>query len=561
MTEQRESHLLDRKSLRKVVGQTANFSELAQDCVCFANGAGGTLLIGIEDDDDAPPATQRVDPTLVDRIRKRVAELTVNVQVLPEMRRHDNGGDYIVLTVPRSVGVASTSDGRFFLRVGDGCQPVVGDDVLRLANERPSTPWESMTSLGVPVQNVDADKIARWANAIGESDRVKPSVREKSESELLEHYGLSTGGLLTNLGVLLVGSTSDRMKLGTAPLVQAIKYDDRGAKVAKWTWDDHRLGPTELVDAIWEELPDFRESYELPDGMFRTKVPAFEEAVVRELLVNALVHRPYTQRGDIFLNVHPDRLEVVNPGRLPLGVTPRNILHASRRRNDGLARVFHDLKLMEREGSGIDLMFERLLASGRPAPTVKEGTDSVHVTVPRRVVQPGVIRLLAEADQRYQLTQRERIVLALLAQTEGLSAAELSERLELPDPAALRPWLGRLLELGLIEQTGRTNATRYFVPPALIREAGLDKRTTLTRVQPHRLRALILEDLERFPGSGRGDIHRRIGKEIHTKTLSRALEALLTEGQIVATGERRWRTYRLGPPKGHPERDGGGDEG
>jgi DNA-binding MarR family transcriptional regulator len=176
--------------------------------------------------------------------------------------------------------------------------------------------------------------------------------------------------------------------------------------------------------------------------------------------------------------------------------------------------VFHDLKLMEREGSGIDLLFERLLASGRAAPTVTEGTDSVHVTVPRRVVQPGVIRLLADADQRYQLTQRERIVFALLAQTEGLSAVELAERLELDDPAALRPWLGRLLEWGLVEQTGRTKATRYFVPPALLREAGLDKLTTLTRVQPHRLRALILEDLERFPDSGRGDIHRRIGPEI-----------------------------------------------
>lgn len=237
----------------------------------------------------------------------------------------------------------------------------------------------------------------------------------------------------------------------------------------------------------------------------------------------------------------------MNPGRLPLGVTPKNILHECRRRNDGLARVFHDLKLMEREGSGIDLMFERLLASGRPAPTITEGADSVHVTVPRRVVQPGVIRLLAEADQRHQLTQRERIVFALLAQTEGLSAGELCERLELPEPAALRPWLGRLLELGLVEQTGRTKATRYFVPPALVRRAGLDKRTTLSRVQPHRLRALILEDLERFPESSRGEIHRRIGQEIHVKMLARTLEALLVEKQIVATGDRRWRRYRLAP--------------
>lgn len=37
-------------------GSTADFGELARDCVCFANSAGGTLLIGIEDDDDAPAA-------------------------------------------------------------------------------------------------------------------------------------------------------------------------------------------------------------------------------------------------------------------------------------------------------------------------------------------------------------------------------------------------------------------------------------------------------------------------------------------------------------------------
>ncbi|HRO57824.1 MAG TPA: hypothetical protein PK177_01460 [Burkholderiaceae bacterium] len=70
-------------------------------------------------------------------------------------------------------------------------------------------------------------------------------------------------------------------------------------------------------------------------------------------------------------------------------------------------------------------------------------------------------------------------------------------------------------------------------------------------MQPHRLRALILEDLGRFPNSGRADIHRRIGPEIHEKALARALDALLREGAIVSTGERRWRKYRLASDKGH----------
>lgn len=162
-----------------------------------------------------------------------------------------------------------------------------------------------MTSLRVSQVDVDSGKLRRLCRGIRGSDRVKPSVKEKPDNELLEHYGLAVDDFLTNMGVFLLSRESDRAKLGTAPIVQAIKYDEGGAKVAKWAWDAHGLSPIELVDAIWEEIQDFRESYEVPDGLLRTKVPAYERVVVRELLVNALVHRPYTQRGDIFLNLHP----------------------------------------------------------------------------------------------------------------------------------------------------------------------------------------------------------------------------------------------------------------
>ncbi len=546
----REGQCIDYKSLRMVTGKTVDFGELAKDCVCFANGSGGQIHIGIEDGVTEPCSDQRVATDLLDRVRKRVGELTVNVDVVAEVRIGNNGGQFLVLTVPRAVGVASTSDGRYFLRIGDECRPVLGDDVLRLVTERPSSPWETMTSLQTPRDRCNNTYRRRLCAALRDSERVKESVREKTDEELLDHYGLAIGELLTNLGVLLVGMTSDRARLGTAPVVQAIKYDEREIKIAKHVWDDYSLSPVELVDVVWRDVPDFRETYELPDGLLRNSVPAYEEAVVRELLVNALVHRPYTQRGDVFFNLHPDRLEVVNAGRLPLGVTPQNILHASRRRNDGLARVFHDLKLMEREGSGFDLMYDRLLASGRSVPTVVEGVDSVHITVPRRVVHPGVVQLIADADQRHQLTQRERIALGMLGQSEGMSVAELAQALELSEPAALRPWIARLVELGLVAQTGRTRATRYFVDPALLRNAGLDAQTTLVRIQPHRLRTLILEDLERFPDSGRVDINRRIGPEIHPKAVVRALKDLIGEGLVEAFGERRWRTYRLSESHG-----------
>lgn len=543
-----ETHQRDCKSLRFVSGSKADFNALASDCVCFANAAGGHLWIGIEDGEQLPPAHQRIEPALLDKLRKRIGELTVNVQVAPEIATAQNGGQYIDMTIARcSAGVASTSDGRYFLRVGDTCQPVRGDEVMHLLNDRPAVPWETMTTLAVPVGDIDTGKLAALLAALRASDRVKDSAREKSDAELLAHYGLSDGAVLTNLGVLIVGTARDRARLGTAPLVQAIKYDEAGQKINKWLWDDYTLSPVELIDVVWQAVPDFHESYELPDGLYREKLPAYDKRVVRELLVNALVHRPYTQRGDIFLNLYPDRLVIANPGRLPLGVTPRTILHASRRRNERLATLFHDLKLMEKEGSGFDLMYDVQLSQGRPVPVPSEGPDSVSVCLGRRIQRPEIVRLMSEADARFQLRQRERITLGMLAAGDGLTARELASRLELSSTDELRGngWMGRLLDLGVVQSKFRTQATRYFVTPALLQGAGLDEKTTLKRIEPHRLRALIVEDLARYAGSSSTDIHRRAAPELASRTIRRALEELITLGQVRFEGDKRWRRYWL----------------
>ena len=285
--------------------------------------------------------------------------------------------------------------------------------------------------------------------------------------------------------------------------------------------------------------------YELPDGLYRQNVPAFDEIVIRELLVNALVHRPYTQRGDIFLNLYPDRLEIVNPGSLPLGVTPQNVLHTTVRRNEHLARLFHDLKLMEREGSGFDKIFEVLLSQGRPAPELIELHDRVQVTVRRRILKPEIIDFIAKAEQTYQLTQRERITLGLLAQHDALTARELAVKLELPTVEALQPWLKRVLDWQLVQSAGRSQATRYFIDPGLLRTLDFVGGTTLKRIEPHRLLALIVEDIGRYPQSKIGDIHQRIGLEIPRSRVRRALEQLVKESKLHQQGVRSGTRYRL----------------
>jgi ATP-dependent DNA helicase RecG len=145
--------------------------------------------------------------------------------------------------------------------------------------------------------------------------------------------------------------------------------------------------------------------------------------------------------------LNPDQLQVVNPGVLPIGVSPQNILHTTVRRNDNLARILHDMKLMEREGSGFDKMYEVLLSQGRPVPILREGPDRVEVTVRRRIISSRAIDVMTKVGNAYQLRQRETIRLGLLAQHEALTARELMQEIELSDVETLHSWMGRFHDL------------------------------------------------------------------------------------------------------------------
>jgi ATP-dependent DNA helicase RecG len=530
-----ESSTFDKKSLLTFAGDPArwDWAKIAKHCVAFANARGGNLVFGIEDAADDAPNDQTIPPHLADRLRKGVSQHCVNVAVDAAIETSASGGQILRLRVlPSRQSLAATTDGRYFIRVADESHPLSPDELPRLLADKDAYVWEIQTSRRIPADRVDRLKLARFLSDIRVSDRVSSFVKEKDDDEILEHYFMLRDGLLTNLGILWIGTREDRATLLHYPAIQFIKFDENEQKVAKRLWTDGSLNPKELITAVWNEVPDWRETTELPDGLFRRQVPHYDEVVIRELLANAIIHRPYSTRGDIFINLYPDRLEIHNPGLLPLGVTPHNILHQSIARNRHLAQVFYDLRLMEKEGSGYDRLYEVLLSQARPVPLVREEHDRVVVTISRRVIRNDIIDLIGRADEAIQLRQRERITLGLVAAHGSLSGMELSEILALDGEERLRAWLGRLVEKEILLRTGgKTRAKEYRVNPDLLRAASFRGPTTLKGIEPHRLRHLILEDLQvhgpdtNHPVAPK-DLHFRIGLEIGRQKLRRALEGL-----------------------------------
>jgi ATP-dependent DNA helicase RecG len=542
-----EGQLQDKKSLRLIQGSRTDWSELAWVCVGMANAHGGTIVIGIENESEFPPAYQRIDDALVEAVRKRIPQLTVNVAISVEKESHMNGGEYLRLHVMPSLStVAATTDGRYALRVGDETRRLMPEDLIRLMADKNAFTWETAVSRKVPRHAVDLAKRDTLLARIRVSARVTDFVKGKTDDELLDHYLFTDDRHLTNLGILWIGKREDRARLLYAPCVQFIRYDANERKIRKQVWDDFALNPLEMIESIWNDLPEWREGDEIRDGLFSKAVPHYEEAVVRELVANALVHRPYATRGDIYINLYPDRLEIHNPGLLPLGVTPSNILHASVKRNVHLAKVFYDLGLMEQEGSGYDRIYESLLLAAKPPPVVQEGDDRVCVIVRSRVLKTATLRFMEAVNSRYELRQRELIALGLLAQHESLSSLEFTRLLDLDDqPERLRDWIGRLSGWGLVTATGRTRARTYRVAYDVLRQAEFSGPTTLKAIEPHRLRELVIEDLRRHPLSSRSEVHRRIGIEIPVSKVCRALAALCVDKQVVPDGYGRWMTYSI----------------
>lgn len=542
MTENSE---YDQKSLRLVKGKTADWDELAKDCVAFANGRGGYIYIGIEDGEEEPPANQIITDDLLEKVRKTIPQRTISVAVFAHRVISANGGQIIKLEIIRSAqSIAATTNGRYYIRVSDESKPIMPDELSRVAAEKQAFIWEEKVVRKISYQNAESLRIDDFLKDLKASNRVSDFVKNMPLEELLEYYFFIKDGFLTNLGILWLGERKERASLYYAPSIQFIKYDESGKKINKLIWDDFRLNPKQLLAEIIG-IADWKESIEISDGLFRKNIPNYDIEIIRELIVNALVHRIYTMRGDIFINLYHDRLEIHSPGLLPLGVTPANIISKSIYRNTHLAKVFYDLQLMEKEGSGYDKVYELLLFNGKPEPLVEEWDDRVVVTVRKNIISKEVVRLMSKVNDDYVLTQKEIIALGLIAQSNAMPTTVLSKKLSLRNDDSLKYWIGSLVKQNIILSKGKTKATEYFVNPDLLKQLDFKGKTDLKKIESHRLEQLILEDLKIYQPCPIGDLHQRIGEEINQKRIKRQLDKMIEDGIIEGVGERRWRTYRI----------------
>jgi len=540
-----ETNKIEFKSLKKVFGKSANLKDLAKTCVCIANAQGGYLIIGIEDKDKLPPSTQIIEQEKLNKTIKTLRSFTDSVGLVnPEIKKHDNGGEYAIVQIyPSLKTIATTSDGKVFIRVGDECVPIKGEELTRLAHEKGAFQWELVTTKYTSY-NISQENVTKFIDDIRNSDRVSDFIKDKENYEILEYFHLIDNGKLTNLGILWLGDYKQRGKLNYPLTVQYIVYNEYEEKIKKIEWNLNQYNPKELLLEIEKEAVELNYSFEIPNGLFRKQVRYYDKAVIRELLINAFAHKSYTISGDIFISVYKDRLEIKNPGGLPLGVTKNNILHQVQRRNPKLIDTFKALNLMESEGSGYDLIYEKLSLDGKRFPEIESDINYMKVTIYSNIVDEDVLQILDFLEKHYQLTQKEIIALGIIIREKKITGFNLAKILQLHDDERVRNWVNGLINKSIILTEGKTKGLMYMLNPKVLSSMEHNLKPSLKTMEEYTLRALIKEDLKAHPKSKISQIHQRMD-DLDLKYLRRVVYKMYEEGEVDREGANKNMVYFL----------------
>jgi len=204
-------------------------------------------------------------------------------------------------------------------------------------------------------------------------------------------------------------------------------------------------------------------------GVNREDIYEIPLEVLREAIVNALMHRDYSIAGtQVSVEVYDDRVEVVNPGGLLNGMTIKDLGALSIRRNELIADLFFRLHKVERIGMGIQKMKETMAVSGLPEPTfssdaffratfqrshefaLKEGKE----TAKRRFGESSeklVDRLVEKLVEG--LTENQVKILKLIARNPQVSKRAMAESLGI-STTAIDKNLAKLKQKGILRRIG-----------------------------------------------------------------------------------------------------------
>ncbi|MFQ6092807.1 MAG: ATP-binding protein [bacterium] len=412
---------LERKADGKIRRRKAKdvAKDVAETLSAMANADGGSLILGVEDDDTVTGVNYPSDRIQV--IEKAPLNLLRPPLKTALMRKHIQKEMLLVFNVDWSPKVHQLTDGRYLLRVGDSNIPFPAKDIEAIKRSKLQALWENQIVEGAIIEDLNHELIRELASKVGVNTNIEKFLQYY---KLIEYYNRTIK--LKRAALLLFGK--DLLRWHPRCGIDFVKFEGTERRYGQALNIVKRKRIEMPLVLLIEEAyrvvsPHIKERQVLHDLFFveQLEYPSF---AWQEAIVNAVAHRDYSILGlSIEIWMFDDRIEVRSPGLLPEPVTIERLLkreriHASR--NPLIVRVLTDLGYMRETGEGIPRMFEEMEKNGLYPPELRIEADSIFTVVLKNqpVYTPDDLQWL-ERYSTIPLSSNQKRIL-LFARTHGI---------------------------------------------------------------------------------------------------------------------------------------------
>ena len=503
--------------------------------VALCNEKGGRLVIGMHDDfPHKVMGTQQAENAMGQLESDIYRDLGIRPDIY-ELFDEDNKRVLVIEVPSRPAGKVYKYEDVPLMRVGEELKPMDDKTFLSIIQEQEPDFSEqycseaTMDDLDVNAIKIMKEKYARKQN--------NPSFMSISDTQALSDLKLICNGKITNAAILLVGKESSiehffpqaKVMLEYRKTEPQIEFNRRFVFGQPFFI---------LIDKLWATINLYNDSVPIREGAYIFDIPYFNEMVIRELVNNAFAHRDYRKNSEIVIKLYPARMDVINAGGFPYGVTLENLLTVpSTPRNRLLADVLAKTGIVERSGQGIDKIFLNTLAEGKAEPNYSYSDDFQVVAVLYATIKDAGFASFVQNIQQGLADDEKLTVFDMMT----LCKIRDGERKNIDKDIAKR-----LLDKKCIEKHGRTSGQYYTLPRCYYEMIGKEvDYSMLVDWNAEQILAVLVPYLEKYGKAKKSDIVKLVGDHSSEKQLRTYLEQFKNSGIIKVEGEKRYTVYLL----------------
>ena len=342
--------------------------------VCgFANASGGTLYIGKDDNGNTVGVSDY--KKLMEDLPNKIHDL---LGLMTEVRLKKNKGLYFIEIVVSPYSVPISFRGRYYYRSGSVKKELIGNALNEFLLKKSGKSWDEVVEPDAKLTDIDKISVEQFLKSAKKAGRL-PGGEKLSLKELLDKLRLLDKGKLRRAAIILFGK--DPGMFHPSLTVRIGRFGDSESDLR---FEESVEGS--LVFCLEEVLNQLNRKFLIRpisfEGIHRIEKGLYPVDALREVLLNALVHRNY-MGAHIQIKVFDNRICFWNDGKLPDDLTIELLKrkHSSQPRNPIIADVCFKGGYIDAWGRGIEKIINACKEAGLPEPQFEENSGGMLVTL------------------------------------------------------------------------------------------------------------------------------------------------------------------------------------